>query len=135
MHENASTLVLVHSGARIDPTAFQTLGHFLKPFSSQQRAKIALGIGVKVKEMSFILHLLDNIFMYKFMLSLIRNVTHNTRHIQRNTVIVHLFIGGQGHHRTPTKVVNQHPHIDPGLLQHDPRWNQLLLGWKLKVQR
>ncbi len=39
---------LVHGGARIDCTAFRSLGHFMSTLSPQQRAKCSLGVGVEV---------------------------------------------------------------------------------------
>ena len=42
-------LVLIHTGARVDPSAFPTLGHYLKSLSPQQRAKFSLGIAELVR--------------------------------------------------------------------------------------
>lgn len=41
-------LVLTRGSAKIDKSAFTTLGHFLSCLSAQQRSKISFGIGTEV---------------------------------------------------------------------------------------
>ena len=47
---NPHNLVVVHSGARLDETAFATLGEFLASLSAQQKSKLSLGISTETKE-------------------------------------------------------------------------------------
>ncbi len=46
--QSEGSIVLIHGGARIDRTAFRSLGQFMSTLSPQQRAKCSLGVGVEV---------------------------------------------------------------------------------------
>ncbi len=40
-------IILLHAGARVDQSAFSSLGQFLSTMSPQQRAKCSIGVGVE----------------------------------------------------------------------------------------
>ncbi len=40
-------IILLHAGARVDQSAFSSLGQFLSTISPQQRAKCSIGVGVE----------------------------------------------------------------------------------------